>query len=76
MDIIETTIHCILFRLEFPALRSISEHNYQLEQTREKDLMRDQSHRAELMRWVIVYIVEQSLDPAWIAISSKPIVKV
>lgn len=76
MDILETTIHCMLYGPKFTAPRSTKEFDHKVGKTRDLRLMRDADRRASLMRWVASLIVEQGLTPASVATHSKPIVKV
>lgn len=62
----------MLFRLEFSAPRSTIEVDRRMGKTRDKSLMRDQTCRASLMRWVSNYIAEQVPDPKWISHQQSP----
>lgn len=63
----------MLFEPEFPSPKSTTKYDHRLEETRDKAMMRDQSDRAILIRWVAAQIDEQGLDPAWVAILLRPL---
>lgn len=58
VDILETTTYHMLFGPDFSAPRSTVEYDHKLGKTKDKALIRDQSCKASLMRWVVAQITK------------------